>query len=245
MTEISIKYIKEPCLVDGDWVEVEVSNNEVGLAELISQAEQKALQAHVNKVEIRVNYHELKFSQQLTKLAYKTGLVEFNKLNNNLTVDEGFLKQINIDQISIDQNIANTSQIKAILMDQANYHALLSPDYYLSGEQLDWHVYLNQLWLDINKSNGRCLFLSHKQQPIALIVGELIADVIYIWEFATGKKWRGKGYGTFLMDQYVKLYHTDCVGFSLETLPQAEIFQWYLHHGWTPTIQSWFKRIKC
>lgn len=242
-TSYQIKKVDDFCLRDNRWVALDWRLKLDDLTQLETELEQTIIVAKKNslkKIEILLPTDIGQASDFLLKHNFKPGLIELK-----FTLDNFVKPEFTIQNINLFKQINNKDLLKKLLIEQASFHYQSLPDYYLSPQEINWFFYLKQIQSDANKENGLIMLIQEPNYLSALVLGEYLGKVAFIWEMVVSQEKRHFHLGTFLLNQYLaelKMLGLDRV--YVETISQSYAESWYKHLGFTDVSQSWFCQLK-
>lgn len=242
-TKVYPHYVIEPPMKFGNWVKIEFGNDSEAdiishLPEVYPQALLLAQNEKLHKIEIEFPHHWTSLPESLQKLNF------FPSLNSFL------LKSPFATTPSASSNLIPTipkfDDLVPLLRQQADYHALLYPNYFKSSTEIDWDYYRQYLEVDFKDSHTIYLtYLDDNHQPIGFIYGGANKTRITIWEMVVDENHRSQGIGRQLLSQFIYLCFQKpaIVDIEVETGWNQLAANLYLKFGFTPFNCTWYQNL--
>ncbi len=226
---------------DARWVELSLANaSPSDIKPMYKEARAFARTQSAQKIESTMSVASMeKWEKPLKDLGFRNGLVELRKpipqgLNPGTLQGESTI---------ILQNTVKSDQLRPILEQQALVHYELEPNYYLAPSEINWSSLLAELEQERLNPDGIQLVALTDQQVSGLLWGEIIRDVLHLWDAVVDQSLRSQGIGTALMNQCFMIAQKRNVPLQLETWRTQRSFQWYQKLGFSVTHQSFYQRI--
>lgn len=232
--------IDDVCLRDERWVELSVNDSFPSeLGPIFRKAQSYAREQGIRKMEVTIPVESKdEWEQPLKALGFQDGLVE---LWRPVPRDQ---KPITfpLESVTILQNMTEPEKLQLILEQQALVHYELEPNYYLAPTEINWSAILTELEEERRNPEGIQLVALTDQKVSGLLRGEVIHNVLHLWDAVVDQSVRSKGIGTALMEQCLVIAHNKNIPLQLETWKTQRSFHWYQKLGFSVTRQSYYQR---
>jgi len=237
INKVDYRIIIDPTLKFGSQLQFQYTQKSLSNLKDVYLIAKKMQQSQiVVSIDSSFNQEELKLSQISFKKSLVTLELDLNLYNINEVVFE--------EEMHCKVNDLSFTDLKPLLVQQANFHSNNYSDYYKNVQSIDWKDYLKVVNEDLNSSFSHNLFLFKNNKVIGLIFGAINSNLLNVFEFVVDEELRGQGIGTKLLEKYInnsKQFGVNKI--VLETWWNQPSRRIYEKLGFIVTKQEYYKNV--